>query len=67
MLDIIRGAQRVARQRSTTYGEVPAEIQARGMQAPELTEIVNTPAKKFERKAEKKTLVRPGLIDVANL
>ena len=67
MLDIIRGAQRVARQRSTTYGDVPAEMQARGMQAPELTEIVNTPARKFERKAEKKTLVRPGLIDVANL
>ncbi len=67
MLELIRTAQRKPRQRSTTYGEVPADIQARGMQAPELSEIINTPAKRFERKAEKATLVRNNIIDAANI
>ena len=67
MVDMIRRAGRVPRQRSTAYGEVPAQIQARGMQAPALTEIVNTPARKFERKAARPALVRPGLIDSVNL
>ena len=67
MLELIRTAQRKPRQRSTTYGEVPAEIQARGMQAPELSEIINTPAKRFERKAEKTTLVRNNIINAANI
>ena len=67
MLELIRTAQRKPRQRSTTYGEVPAEIQARGMQAPELSEIINTPAKRFERKAAKTTLVRNNIINAANI
>ena len=67
MVDMIRRAGRTPRQRSTAYGEVATDIQARGMQAPELTEIINTPARKYERKVAKATLIRPGLIDSVNL
>ncbi|MBI4694906.1 MAG: 5-amino-6-(D-ribitylamino)uracil--L-tyrosine 4-hydroxyphenyl transferase CofH [Gammaproteobacteria bacterium] len=60
MQAMIRDAGREPRQRTTEYGEVPEERIEAARHAPELTEIVNTPALKFERNA-KRVLVRPGL------
>jgi len=57
MLAMIESAGRIPLQRSTTYGEVNAERQAAGLAAQELSEIYNTPARKFERKGKPK-LVR---------
>ena len=50
--------EREARQRSTVYGEVSAELIEVGRQASPLSEIINTPAKKYERKKSKDALVR---------
>ena len=58
---LVRGAGRVPRQRSTTYGE-PAEAQvARSFQAVELSPIVQTPSPAWARPGPRETLVRPGL------
>jgi hypothetical protein len=35
--------------------------------AGELTEIINTPAQKYERKGGKRELLRPGLIDAVSV
>ncbi len=50
-------ARRQPRQRSTDYQEVPAERVAAGKQAAPLEAVVNTPAKKYERKQQKKHLI----------
>ncbi len=50
MIAIIEAAGRVPRQRSTVYGEVDTATTQRGLDASELSEITNTPAKKYERK-----------------
>ena len=52
MLDMIESAGRTARQRTTTYQEVDAERQLAGLNAGVLSEIINTPARKFERRAK---------------
>ena len=52
MLDMIESAGRIARQRTTTYQEVDAERQLAGLNAGVLSEIINTPARKFERRAK---------------
>lgn len=57
MMAMIEDAGRVARQRSTAYGEVNAERVAAGRAAGELLEIVNTPAHAYARE-ERRTLVR---------
>ncbi len=57
MMAIIAAAGRVARQRTTDYGVVPAERIAAGRAAAPLSDIVNTPARAYERH-ERKTLVR---------
>jgi FO synthase len=59
MLAMIAAAGRVPRQRSTTYGEVSAERVAAGLAAAPLTDIVNTPARRYER-SEKRELLRSG-------
>lgn len=56
MLDMIASAGRIAKQRSTAYGEVALERQLKGLNAGVLTAIINTPARKFEHKN------RPSLI-----
>jgi FO synthase len=66
MTRIIRSANRVPRQRSTTYGDVSREIQKRGFNAAELAPIINTPAKKYERKREK-DLVKNNLIQTMDV
>ena len=48
---LIRDCERAPRQRSTLYGEVDAERARHGRQAAELIPVVNTPARRFERKA----------------
>ncbi|MGD9603777.1 MAG: 5-amino-6-(D-ribitylamino)uracil--L-tyrosine 4-hydroxyphenyl transferase CofH [Gammaproteobacteria bacterium] len=57
MLQMIDSAARRARQRSTTYGEVSAERVEAGRSAAPLSDIVNTPAKGWER-SERHPLVR---------
>lgn len=57
MLDMISSAGRQAKQRTTAYGEVDPERQLVGFKAGKLSEIINTPAKKFERR-EKPDLVK---------
>ncbi len=63
MLAMIESAGRVPRQRLTAYADAPQERIAVGRAAGELLEIINTPARKYERK-RKGPLLRPGLIDV---
>ena len=50
MIAMIEAAGRVPRQRTTVYGDVAPEIAAAGLAAGELANIVNTPARKYERK-----------------
>ena len=57
MLDMIAAAGRTPRQRSTAYGEVSADRAGMGMNAAALSDIVNTPARKYEREG-RRTLVR---------
>ncbi|MGR8919600.1 MAG: 5-amino-6-(D-ribitylamino)uracil--L-tyrosine 4-hydroxyphenyl transferase CofH [Gammaproteobacteria bacterium] len=57
MLDMIAAAGRTPRQRTTAYGEVPAERLEAGRAAPALSDIVNTPARRYERR-ERRPLVR---------
>jgi FO synthase len=62
MAEMISSAGRTPRQRTTLYDDAPEERIATGLAAGELTEIINTPAKKYERKGAKRELLRPGLI-----
>ena len=57
MLAMIAAAGRVPRQRTTAYGEVAAERIESARGAPALSDIVNTPATKYERR-ERRPLVR---------
>ena len=62
MVAMIEAAGRKPRQRTTLYGEVSDERIEAGRRAGELAEIINTPARKYERK-RKAPLLRPGLIE----
>jgi len=64
MIRMIEHAGRKPRQRTTLYEDAPAERIAAGLAAGELTEIINTPAQKYERTG-KRELLRPGLIAVS--
>ncbi len=66
MAEMIRSADRDPHQRNTRYGEVSEERIATGLRAGELTEIVNTPARKYERK-RKAPLIKPGLIQAVSV
>ena len=63
---MIPGCQRIPHQRTTLYEDASDERIATGLAAAELTDIVNTPAHKYERKRTE-PLERPGLINAANL
>ena len=52
MIAMIESAARKPRQRTTTYQDVEPEIALRGMAADDLANIVNTPARKYERKRQ---------------
>ena len=62
MAAMIESADRTPRQRNTLYEDASPERIATGLKAAELTDIINTPAKKYERKGAKRELLRPGLI-----
>jgi FO synthase len=51
MEELIRSLGRVPRQRTTLYGDAPAERRSASFGAPELSEPINTPARKYERAA----------------
>ncbi len=57
MLAMIESAERTPRQRTTAYGDVPEERLLAGLDAPDLTDIINTPARKYER-SQRRKLVR---------
>ena len=57
MRALIESARRTPRQRATAYGEVDDEVVERGLRAGDLEDIVNTPARKYER-TRKHDLVR---------
>ena len=67
MRAIIRTLNRNPRQRSTVYGEVNKERGAAGLNAGELTEIINTPAKKYERKRPAASLIKNDIIEAVNV
>ncbi len=60
MRAMIEGLGRQPVQRATDYGEVTEERVKAGLDATGLIPIVNTPARRYERK-RKPTLLRPGL------
>ncbi len=62
MAAMIEAAGRRPRQRTTTYADASPERIAAGLAAGELSDIVNTPARKYERKRTA-PLVRPGLAE----
>ncbi len=66
MAEMIHAAGRTPRQRTTLYADASAERIAVGLAAGELTEIINTPARKYERKRSG-PLLRPGLIDAVEV
>lgn len=49
MEELIRSIGRTPRQRTTLYGDVDNTIHLRGLDAQPLEELVNTPARKYER------------------
>ncbi|MEM7077495.1 MAG: 5-amino-6-(D-ribitylamino)uracil--L-tyrosine 4-hydroxyphenyl transferase CofH [Pseudomonadota bacterium] len=67
MRRIIATLNRNPRQRSTAYGQVSQEREQAGMNAGELLEIINTPAKKYERKTPSSELVRNQVIEVVEV
>jgi FO synthase len=66
MAEMIKAVGRVPRQRTTLYEDASEERIAAGLAAGELTDIVNTPARKYERKRSG-PLLRPGLIDAVEV
>lgn len=66
MKEMIRSAGREPRQRTTLYENPPADLIQRGLSAEPLVEIVNTPARKYERKRTH-ALVKNEAVDVVNL
>ena len=61
MRTLIESAGRVPRQRGTDYGDVNAAIIERGLAAGELLDIINTPARKYERKRKRELVRNPVL------
>lgn len=60
MMAMIEAAGRTPCQRTTTYDDVPEERRLKAFGAPQLADIVNTPARRFER-SERRPLVRSGV------
>ncbi len=60
MLDMITAAGREPRRRSTTYGAVDEERVVAALAAPELTDIINTPVRKYDR-PERRELLRSNV------
>ena len=67
MRQIVRSLNRNPRQRATAYGAINQERERAGLNAGELTDIVNTPAKKYERKRPSQSLIKNDLINAVNI
>ncbi len=67
MRKIIRTLNRSPQQRSTLYGSVSAEREKAGLEAGDLLEIINTPARKYERKRPSATLIKNDLIPAVDV
>ncbi len=66
MIDMIRSIGRIPKQRTTLYQTPSEDLKLRGLDAGPLTDIVNTPARKYERKRTH-DLVKNQPIDLINL
>ena len=66
MIEMIKSAGRIPKQRTTLYRPVDAKLRERGMNASPLTEIINTPARKYERKRTHE-LVKNDVIETVAL
>ena len=64
MAAMIEAVGRQPRQRTTTYADASPERIAVGRAAGTLTDIINTPARKYERKRTA-PLVKPGLVETS--
>ena len=60
---LIVAAGRTPRQRTTLYTDAPAERQRTSFGAAPLSDIINTPAHRYDRPRVRKPLVRPGLVE----
>ena len=58
---MIRAVGRTPRQRTTLYDDAPGERYAASLDADTLDDVVNTPARKYERGEGRRELHRPGL------
>jgi FO synthase len=58
---LITGLDRTPVQRTTLYGEAPAERSAAACGAAPLDPVVNPPARRYERRTAAADLVRPGI------
>ena len=65
MEELIRGAGRTPRQRSTTYGAPSGQQVARSFRAAALRPVVQTPNPAWARGGAREALVRPGLDSAA--
>lgn len=58
---LIRDLDRTPVQRTTLYGTPPERQVQASFQAAPLAEIINNPARKYERNSDRQPLIRPGL------
>tara|TARA_B100000674_G_scaffold165312_2_gene132649 strand:+ start:1109 stop:3562 length:2454 start_codon:yes stop_codon:yes gene_type:complete len=56
MLDMISGANRIPRPRTTIYSDLSSDRLETALEAGELSEIINSPAKKYERRDRRKLI-----------
>ncbi|MDP6830455.1 MAG: 5-amino-6-(D-ribitylamino)uracil--L-tyrosine 4-hydroxyphenyl transferase CofH [Alphaproteobacteria bacterium] len=61
MESLIREMGRTPVQRTTEYGTPPARQVQASFQAAPLAEVINNPARKYERDTDRQPLIRPGL------
>ena len=70
MRKLIRMLNRNPAQRNTVYGKVSPEREKSGISATDLEEIINTPARKYERKTPSSSLIKNDplkLLDVSGV
>ena len=70
MRKLIRMLNRNPTQRNTVYGKVSPEREKSGISATDLEEIINTPARKYERKTPSSSLIKNDplkLLDVSGV
>jgi FO synthase len=56
MLDMISDANRIPRPRTTIYNDLSSDRLHTALEAGELSEIINSPAKKYERRDRRKLI-----------